>query len=192
VFIFKGNKGMNQKQNDTKPRIYVASLSDYNAGRLLGRWIDANLSVEKLHADIREMLAESKELPAEEWAIHDYEGFGGLHLCEHASMEDIADLAKGIEEYGPVFVELTKHLGGLSGLAEARKYMEEGYRGEYESIGDYVEELLEDCYGDVLKALPDFIRYHIDRDGIASDMEMGGDIFIIEVGRAAHVFDANP
>jgi len=182
---------MNQKQNETKPRIYVASLSDYNAGRLLGRWIDANQSVEKLHADIREMLAESKEPPAEEWAIHDYEGFGGLQLAEYASMEDVAGLAKGIEEHGRVFAELTNHFGGLSGLEEARKYMEEGYRGEYESIGDYVEQLLEDCYGDVLRALPDFIRYHIDRDGIASDMEMGGDIFIIEVGRAAHVFDAN-
>jgi len=181
---------MNQKQNDTKPRIYVASLSDYNAGRLLGRWIDANQSVEKLQADIREMLAESKEPPTEEWAIHDYEGFG-LQLAEYASMEDVADLANGIEEHGRVFAELTNHFGGLSGLEEARKYMEEGYRGEYQSIGDYVEQLLEDCYGDVLKALPDFIRCHIDRDGIASDMEMGGDIFIIEVGRAAHVFDAN-
>jgi antirestriction protein len=178
-------------QNDTKPRIYVASLSDYNAGRLLGRWIDANQSSALLHADILDMLAESKEPPAEEWAIHDYEGFGSLTLSEFASMDDIASVAKGIEEYGPVFAELTKHFGGLSGLEEARKCMEEGYRGEYESIGDYVEELLEDCYGDVLKALPDFIRYHIDRDGIASDMEMGGDIFIIEVGRSAHVFDAN-
>ena len=83
---------MNQKQNDTKPRIYIASLSDYNAGRLLGRWIDANQSAEKLHADIREMLAESKEPPAEEWAIHDYEGFGTLRLSEFASVDDVAEL----------------------------------------------------------------------------------------------------
>jgi antirestriction protein len=176
---------------DGKPRIYVASLSDYNAGRLLGRWIDANQSAENLHAAIREMLSESKEPPAEEWAIHDYEGFGRLRLSEFASMDDIAAVANGIEEHGPVFAELTMHFGGLCGLDEARKYMGEGYRGEYESIADYVEQLLDDCYGDVLKNLPDFIRYHIDRDGIASDMEMGGDIFIIEVGRAAHVFDAN-
>jgi antirestriction protein len=178
-------------QNDTKPRIYVASLSDYNAGRLLGRWIDANQSTEKLHADIREILAESKEPPAEEWAIHDYEGFGTLSLSEFASMDDIAAVAQAIEEHGTVFAELAAHFGGLSGLEEARKYMEEGYRGEFDSLADYVAELLEDCYGDALKILPEFIRYHIDHDGIASDMEMGGDIFTIEIDRKVHVFDAN-
>jgi antirestriction protein len=179
---------MNQ---NTKPRIYVASLSDYNAGRLLGRWIDAKQSAEQLHAEIRWMLAESKEPPAEEWAIHDYEGFGTLRLSEFASEDDIAAVAKGIEEHGMLFAELMTHFGGLSGLEEARRYMAEGYRGEFDSLADYVAELLEDCYGDALKILPEFIQYHIDHDGIASDMEMGGDIFTIEIDRKVHVFDAN-
>ena len=57
-----------------KPRIYVASLSDYNAGRLLGRWIDADLEAEANNAEISAMLAESREYPAEARALHDYEG----------------------------------------------------------------------------------------------------------------------
>ena len=100
-------------------------------------------------------------------------------------------MAQCIEEHGTVFADLTAHFGGLSGLEEARRYMEEGYRGEFDSLADYVAELLEDCYGDVLKTLPEFIRYHIDHDGIASDMEMGGDIFTIELDRKVHVFEAN-
>ena len=184
---------MNQDETEQtiKPRIYIASLADYNAGRLLGRWIDADQTAEEIRAEIAEMLAESREVVAEEWAIHDYEGFAGLALSEFDHIDDVASVAAGVAEHGPVFAALAGHFGGLSYLEEARKYMEEGYRGEWESLADYVQEFTEDCYGDVLKGLPDFIRYHIDFDGIASDMEMGGDIFTIEIGRKIHVFDGS-
>ena len=33
---------------DGSPRIYVACLAAYNAGRLHGRWIDANQSAEDI------------------------------------------------------------------------------------------------------------------------------------------------
>ena len=62
----------------TLPRIYVACLSSYNAGRLHGRWIDCDQTAEEIREEIRLMLEESPEPWAEEWAIHDYEGFGGL------------------------------------------------------------------------------------------------------------------
>jgi len=63
-----------------RPRIYVASLSDYNAGRLHGGWFDADREPEKLEKEIGFMLACSPELIAEEWAIHDHEGFGLAHI----------------------------------------------------------------------------------------------------------------
>jgi len=43
------------------PRIYVASLADYNAGRLHGCWIDADQSADAIRDEIAQMLAESKE-----------------------------------------------------------------------------------------------------------------------------------
>jgi len=52
-------------------RIYVASLSDYNAGRLHGAWIDATQDADEIEAEVQEMLAASPEPIAEEWAIHD-------------------------------------------------------------------------------------------------------------------------
>jgi antirestriction protein len=69
--------------------------------------------------------------------------------------------------------------------------MEEGYRGEFDSLTDYAEELIEDCYSDVLKNLPDFIRYHIDFEGIARDMELNGDVLMFECEGKVHVFDAH-
>ena len=70
-----------------QPRIYVASLSDYNAGRLHGRWIDATQGVDAVQAEVVAMLAESREAVAEEWAIHDYDEFAGVRLGE---WEDLA------------------------------------------------------------------------------------------------------
>lgn len=53
------------------PRIYVASLSDYNNGLLHGEWIDAGQEPDEIHEQVQAMLAESESPGAEEWAIHD-------------------------------------------------------------------------------------------------------------------------
>src|SRR5436189_4774564 len=70
------NAGPAERARVETPRIYAATLSDYNAGRLHGAWIDADQDPEELQAEIDAMLAKSAEPVAEEWAIHDYEGFG--------------------------------------------------------------------------------------------------------------------
>ncbi|HXK39588.1 MAG TPA: antirestriction protein ArdA, partial [Candidatus Paceibacterota bacterium] len=49
------------------PRIYVASLADYNAGRLQGRWIRADQPSDDIYREIQAMLAESEIPEAEEW-----------------------------------------------------------------------------------------------------------------------------
>ena len=96
-----------------------------------------------------------------------------------------------MNEHGEVFAELVGHFGGPSSVEEARRYMEEGYRGEFDTLADYAEQLLDDCYGDLLKSLPDFIRYHIDYEGIAHDMELNGDVFTIKCNGRIHVFEGN-
>lgn len=45
----------------TTPRIYVACLASYNAGRLYGKWIDASTDQDAMNAEIQEMLAGSPE-----------------------------------------------------------------------------------------------------------------------------------
>ena len=176
---------------EERPRIYVASLSDYNAGRLHGRWIDADQPSDDIRAEIAAMLAESREPVAEEWAIHDYENFGGLRLSEWEDLDRVSEVAKLIGEHGVLFAKLLSHFGGASDVEEARRHMEEAYRGAFDSLADYAAELAEDCYGDAMSALPEFLRYHIDYDGIARDLELGGDVFTVECGGKVHVFSAH-
>lgn len=176
---------------ENRPRIYVASLADYNAGHLHGRWINADQDAASIQAAISEMLAASAEPIAEEWAIHDYENFGGLHLREYESIETVAAVACGIREHGEVFAGLVSHFGGTSSIEEAQRYMEEGYRGAFDRLADYAQELVEECYSEPLKALPDFIRYQIDYEAIAHDMELCGDVFTVECDGQVHVFDSH-
>lgn len=172
-----------------RPRIYVASLADYNAGTLHGRWIDADQDADAIRAEVAAMLAESSEPLAEEWAIHDYDNFAGYRVAEFADFEHVAAVARMISEHGPVFAGLLEHLGG--NLDEARAYMEERYRGAYDDLGRYASEVIGDLYHDAVKGLPDVIRNIIDWDAIGRDMEMGGDIFTIRVRRTLHVFDSH-
>src|SRR3954468_4463852 len=74
-----------EAESSVQPRIWVASLSDYNSGTLHGAWIDAARDESELQADIETMLAASPLTaatgePAEEWAIHDSDGFAPLRI----------------------------------------------------------------------------------------------------------------
>ena len=182
---------MEQNERTTTPRIYVASLSDYNAGTLHGRWIEADQAAADIHAEIAAMLAESKEPGAEEWAIHDYEGFGGLALSEYESIDRVAEVAPLLIEHGDWFGKLVEHFGGLDYLEDAKNCIESNYYGVYDSLTEYVEQFLDECYGDALKGLPDLIRHHIDYDGIARDMELGGDLFAIGYDGKMHIFSSD-
>lgn len=88
-----GTPETHEALSQEEPRIYVSSLSDYNAGRLYGAWINANQDDEDIQEAISEMLSRSTESIAEEWAIHDYEGFGPLRIDEYESIEHVAKVA---------------------------------------------------------------------------------------------------
>ncbi len=122
-------------------RIYVASLADYNAGRLHGTWIDAAQDSEQIQAEIATMLERSREPVAEEWAIHDYEGFHGILLSEYESMERASQIANGISEYGATF-------GAWISICnrddETIERFEEAFRGTFASREAYAEEIVDD------------------------------------------------
>ncbi|MCX5644494.1 MAG: antirestriction protein ArdA [Phycisphaerae bacterium] len=102
---------LNREHSTETPRTYVASLADYNAGHLHGRWIDADQPAETIREQIAQMLAESKEPIAEEWTIHDYENFGDLRLSEFEDIDRIAETAYLMTEHGSVFASLLAYLG---------------------------------------------------------------------------------
>jgi antirestriction protein len=168
------------------PAIYVASLSDYNAGRLHGRWIDITLGYDHIVDEIEDMLSESDEDIAEEWAIHDYQDFGELRIGEHEDLEQIAELGELYDKRGDLVFGIISHFGGLEHIDEAKEALEDNYAGVYDSLADYAESELEES--GQLDRVPDFLRGYIDFESYASDLEMSGDVFTIEIGNELHVF----
>jgi antirestriction protein len=177
----------NEALNEYEPRIYVASLADYNAGRLHGRWIAANQEPETLWEEINEMLAESMEPLAEEWAIHDYEGFGPLRLSEYESIERISTLARGIAEHGRAFAHWADYLG--PGQDDDLDRFEENYRGHWSSTTEFAESFLDDI-GVQLDSLVDeqwqpYVTF--DLDAFARDLSF--DFHVSEDDEGVYVFD---
>ncbi|MFE3579317.1 antirestriction protein ArdA [Streptomyces vinaceus] len=85
-------------------QIYAACLASYNNGILHGEWIDATQDPDSIDHAIRLMLEASPMPGAEEYAIHDYDGFGGLPLGEYESLDDLHAIALALDEYPAVVV----------------------------------------------------------------------------------------
>jgi len=162
-------------------RIYVACLASYNNGMLHGVWIDATNEVDDIQDQINTMLADSPEENAEEWAIHDYEGFGSYRLSEYEGIQSAHEVACFIDEHEELGAELLSY---YSDIDEARKAIEESYCGCHASVADYAQELTEDT-----SDIPKHLEMYIDYERMGRDMELSGDIFTIEVGyREVHIF----
>lgn len=156
----------------TSPQIYVADLAAYNNGILHGAWIDAAQSVDAIQHEIDTILNSSPEANAEEYAIHDYEGFDGFSIHEYDSIERVCKIVEFISVFPDFGADLLAQFSG--DIAEAHQHAEQNYCGHYDSVTDFAEELTESS-----TVIPKQLAYYIDYDRMARDMEMSGDIFTI-------------
>jgi len=79
---------LNPKRIADTPRIYVASLADYVAGRLHGRWIDADRPIETIREQIAQMLAESKEPISVLWAMAPGDVRQAIQQCQFEAVTE--------------------------------------------------------------------------------------------------------
>lgn len=178
-------------QNQSERRIYVACLAAYNSGILHGEWIDACQDADDIKAAVDAMLKRSPEPGAEEWAIHDFEGFGPVKLSESESFETVAALAAAIEEHGEIFAHFYDNQDMNSDVEQAVSDFEEKQCGKFNSLADYVQFFWEDCgeWKEDDKAGFWHPSKYVDWERMAHDLEMSGDIFTIELDGKVHVFN---
>lgn len=114
-------------------QIYVACLASYNNGILYGEWIDATQDESDIVAEIQEILAKSPIEDAEEWAVHDFEGFGDIRIEEYSSIITIVEYASFITQHG----ELGKALLAEYALDDAETMLNDCYQGCFDSEVDF-------------------------------------------------------
>jgi antirestriction protein len=80
-----------------KHRFYAACLASYTNGVLHGAWIDLDSDADVLREAVQAMLAASKQPGAEEWAVHDTEGWLLKGVGEYPGLDTLAEIADAIE-----------------------------------------------------------------------------------------------
>jgi antirestriction protein len=172
----------------TTPRIYVACLAAYNNGRLHGEWIDADQTADELNEAVQQMLAASPEPGAEEYAIHDFEGFGELRLGEYESLERVAAIAAGIAEHGEAFSAWMSY-DESQDPADVQSF-EDTYRGEWGSLRAYAEDYAEQTgmYDAAEKSGSSYVV--VDIDMLTRDLDI--ELYTVESDHyTIYVFDRN-
>jgi antirestriction protein len=168
----------------------VASLADYNAGILHGQWIDAASDLEDLQAVVNDMLATSPTTTrAEEYAIHDHEGFGHYRVGEYEPIEKVHRIARGIAEHGLAFAAWSAN----AEVDDDLDRFEDVFLGSYESATDYAEQLLEDfgLHRIIEQHVPDGLQAYVrvDAEALGRDLVLGGDITVEEHDAGVWIFE---
>lgn len=165
-----------------RPRIYVRSVIDHTEGHDIGDWVDADQDFDDIHEDIKKILARSlhahftKE-PAEEWAIHDQEGFGQLTLSEYESLDVVCALGQGIHKHGMAFSAWAE-INDDRDIYTLERF-ETAYFGDYEDREAYAQHIVDELNGeDELAKLPDWLRdvVRVDLEHMVHEMETSGEV----------------
>ena len=148
---------------------------------LKNRWTLSNQEHIGSRCDGRTVTEESPIVGAEEYAIHDYEGFCGYSVGEFDAIEELREVAVFLSEFTEFGGVLLSFAGNL---VEARRIAEEGYCGLYNSLARYAQELTEEC-GDVPEHLAPYIDYQL----MGRDLELNGNLIALEIGfEKVHIF----
>jgi len=172
--------GVSTMSNDINPSIYIACLAAYNNGYLHGCWIDATQDKDEIYGDIQKMLAESPIPNAEEWAIHEYDGFGSLEIHQYSSIESVCENVQFIQEHGELGAALVNYYGGLE---EAERVLSDNYYGEWDSELDFATNLFDELYA---SEIPESILCYIDYEAFSYDIFIN-DYLSIGVNQKVHV-----
>lgn len=167
---------MSAATDTTTPRAWVGCLGCYNAGRLVGKWVDGTEAGDVTPADLG--LTPTIYDSHDELWVMDHEGYGRALTgeCSPVEAQRRAELIAAIEEEhypaGAVFAWAELTGADLEEWdARTRELFEDCYHGEWPSFRDYAEDFAEST-----GAVDEEARWphsYIDWDRAADELEQG-------------------
>ena len=168
-------------------KIYVASLSDYNAGILHGAWFDLESyeDTDELYQDIYNKLlitsptAHAEGLKAaEEYAVHDYDGIYPKGLGEYTSLSELMELQEYLNmcssyEEEEIFCEWLNEISGWTSVSSIDfNSFQSSFRGDYSNSWkpeeDFVYAYAEDI--GLFDNVPEDVARYFDYEAYARDL----------------------
>jgi len=163
------------KIDEDSPQIYIACLSAYNNGFLHGSWIDASEGIEHVRECIKEILKSSPVAEeCEEWAIHDYQGFGNYKVNEYHDLEELCEVAELLKECDKFPAEVVSCLIDDYGIEGAKEKMEYDYIGEFDSSSDLAYHCIEET--GLLDGVHKSVAMYFDYESFGRDLHLNGDV----------------
>jgi len=157
-------------------RLYVASLSHYNAGHLTGEWITVRPedTARDVMAKVQGVLERATENgpdvtgPVEEYAIHDFGGFPRSMYSEYMGEKEFGDVVaylRAKEQHGTAFEAFINLMGRDIPVHKWRERFEAHYIAAAESVHDFAVEHAQRHPDFDRDALPMDLFSHIDWEG---------------------------
>jgi len=189
------------------PEAWVGCLGCYNAGALVGRWVEGteagDVTVASLHSENQGGVTEADIIGLDPFAsgheelwVMDHQGYGGLLSgeCSPAEAARIAEAIEAIEADGhPVeaVAAWADHVGETvtEWDGPTRESFEDAWCGEWETEQAYAEELADD-----LGAVPDDLSWpvsYIDWETATRDLFMSDYWSTAAPGGGVYVFRAS-
>jgi len=147
-------------------RIYLTNLAQYNAGRLIGKWLDLPLTEEELKQAFQKVLGND-----EEHFITDYEA--DFRIEEYDNVWELNRFAEQLEALDEHDQERLIYLIESIGYKrqEALEHIEDVTYYKDMTLEDVAEELVEEgCFGNIAEN----IKCYIDFERIGRDLSCDG------------------
>ena len=165
------------KISEDNAQVYIACLSAYNNGYLHGAWVDATEGVEHVRDRIAQILSSSpmwREECCEEWAIHDFQGFGNYKVSEYHGLEELCAVAECLKECDKFPSEVVSWLIDDYGIDGAKERMDDDYIGEFDSSSDLAYHYVEET--GLLDGVHKSVAMYFDYEAFGRDLDLNGDV----------------
>lgn len=168
-------------------KIYITDLAAYNSGRLCGEWVTLPLSEEELTLKTKEILITGEDavngINHEEYFITDYE-WDDVNLFEVDEYENIhklngkLQLLEDIDTNTLQAISFLLSEGFAKDIEDAISKTDDVIIHPQTTMESVAYDLIQELYG-ADHNLPSIIANHIDYDGIARDLELDGNYFVV-------------
>jgi antirestriction protein len=161
---------MNDINEIVAPAIYVGTYAKYNNGSIKGEWM-----ILEGYTDKEDFLAACATLHCDEedpeFMFQDFEGIPRHLVSESDISSDIWDWLALPDDDKLLLSMYWKHVDKEGDISDAQ----DKFLGRYKDPADYAYSHYEET--GLLNEIPEFIRGHIDWEGVARDMGYEGMIF---------------
>ena len=149
-------------------KIFITNLAKYNAGDLVGDWVELPIYDDD---ELTETIAKVIESETDEHFITDYEG--DVVINEHDSIVELNDFVREIEGFSEsdqiAAIFLVNEIN--MSYAESLEHYQDVTAYDVKTLKELAEYLVDEgYYGDI----PESIIRYIDYDAIANDLHCGG------------------